>query len=47
MKSNFSSPLVLITKKDGQFRFCIDYRQLNAVKIKDKYPLLRTDDSYD
>ena len=34
-------------KKDGSFRMCIDYRQLNNVTIKNKYPLPRIDDLFD
>ena len=34
-------------KKDGSFRMCIDYRQLNKVTIKNKYPLPRIDDLFD
>lgn len=39
--SNWCSPVVLIKKPNGEFRFCIDYRNLNKVTIKDKYPLPR------
>ena len=35
----WSSPVVLITKKDGTFRFCAGYRKLNNVTVKDVYPL--------
>jgi hypothetical protein len=42
--SELASPVVLITKKDGRTRFCVDYRKLNALTTKDTYPLPRMDD---
>ena len=43
----WSSPVVLVRKKDHSWRLCIDYRRLNAVTRKDTYPLSRIDDSLD
>ncbi|CEP12473.1 hypothetical protein, partial, partial [Parasitella parasitica] len=37
--SEWCSPVVLIKKPDGTFRFCVDYRKLNKVTVKDKFPL--------
>lgn len=45
--SPWSSPVVLIRKEDGSYRFCIDYRKANAVTIKDSYPLPRPADALD
>lgn len=45
--SPWSSPILLVTKQDGSIRFCIDYTRLNAVTIKNAYPLPRMDDSLD
>lgn len=42
--SPWSSGIVLVTKKDGTKRFCVDYRKLNDVTVKDSYPLPRIDD---
>ena len=47
MTSPWSSPIVLVTKKDGTKRFCVDYRKLNSVTVKDSYPIPRTDETLD
>ena len=45
--SPWSSPILLVTKNDDSICFCIDYRRLNAVTVKDVYPLPRIDGSLD
>ena len=44
-RSPWSAPVVLVTKKDGTIRFCIDYRKLNLVTTRDVYQLPRIDES--
>ena len=39
--------MLFVKKKDGTLRLCIDYRKLNRVTVKNKYPLLRIDDLFD
>ncbi|KZS13498.1 Uncharacterized protein APZ42_021358 [Daphnia magna] len=46
-QSPWSSPVVLVRKKSGDHRFCVDYRRLNAVTKRDVYPLPRMDDVFD
>lgn len=45
--SSWGAPILFVKKKDGSLRLCIDYRQLSAVTIKNKYSLPRIDDLFD
>ena len=45
--SEWAFPIILIKKKDGSVRMCIDYRRLNAVAEVDAYPMPRVDDLID
>src|SRR5215470_4865521 len=45
--SPWGAPVLFVKKKDGSLRLCVDYRQLNKVTIKNKYPLPRIDDLID
>ncbi|KAM0051849.1 putative nucleotidyltransferase, Ribonuclease H [Helianthus debilis subsp. tardiflorus] len=45
--SPWGAPVLFVKKKDGSFRMCIDYRELNKLTIKNIYPLLRIDDLFD
>ncbi|KAI3765101.1 hypothetical protein L2E82_15127 [Cichorium intybus] len=45
--SPWGAPILFVKKKDGSMRMCIDYRELNKITIKNKYPLPRIDDLFD
>ena len=45
--SEWSSPCILVPKPDGSFRFCTDFRKLNAVTKRDSFPIPRIDDCID
>nr|GFC06652.1 putative reverse transcriptase domain-containing protein [Tanacetum cinerariifolium] len=45
--SPWGAPVLFVKKKDGSFRICIDYQELNKLTIKNKYPLPRIDDLFD
>jgi hypothetical protein len=45
--SPWGAPILFVKKKDGTLRLCIDFRQLNKVTVKKKYPLPRIDDLFD
>ncbi|GJT29167.1 putative reverse transcriptase domain-containing protein [Tanacetum coccineum] len=45
--SPWGAPILFVKKKDGSFRMCIDYRELNKLTVKNHYPLQRIDDLFD
>nr|GFA94402.1 putative reverse transcriptase domain-containing protein [Tanacetum cinerariifolium] len=45
--SPWGAPVLFVKKKDESFRMCIDYRKLNKLTVKNRYPLLRIDDLFD
>ncbi|GJR24270.1 putative reverse transcriptase domain-containing protein [Tanacetum coccineum] len=45
--SPWGAPVLFVKKKDGSFRMCIDYREINKLTVKNRYPLPRIDDLFD
>ncbi|GKC05246.1 hypothetical protein Tco_0996856 [Tanacetum coccineum] len=45
--STWGAPVLFVKKKDGSFRMCIHYRDLNKLTVKNRYPLPRIDDLFD
>lgn len=46
-KSPFGAPILFVKKKDGTMRMCVDYRALNCITVKNRYPLPRVDELFD
>jgi hypothetical protein len=46
-KSPFGAPVLFVKKKDGSMRMCVDYRALNKITVKNRYPLPRVDELFD
>lgn len=44
--SPWGAPILFVKKKDGSHRMCIDYREMNKLKVKNRYPLPRIDDLF-
>ena len=47
IRSPYAAPVVLVRKKDGSFRLCINYRGLNKITVKDKFPFPFIDEMLD
>lgn len=45
--SPFASPILIVPKKDGSWPFCVDYRHVNAITVKNRYPLPIIDELLD
>ena len=45
--SPWGAPVLFVKKKEGSLRMCIDYRELNKLTVKNRYPLPRIDDLFD
>jgi hypothetical protein len=46
-QSPFGSPVLFVTKGDGSLRLCVDYRALNAITVRSRYPIPRIDEMFD